>query len=85
VNKKDEINHDPESLGHHIDYLPPCLDPDIKEDDREGDVRFIEDQDELKYIDDSIEDIIWLAQHFPCVLNFYPSEQVLDKLLRRSM
>jgi hypothetical protein len=47
--------------------------------------RYVEGMDELKYleiVEDNPQD---LADHFPNILYFYPSEEVLDKLIRRSV
>jgi hypothetical protein len=60
TNFKDEVNHDPEALGTHVQVLPNCLDPNQKEK------RVIKGQE----MPDSL---CKLAEIIPIEFQFYPS------------
>ena len=65
-----------ENLGNHVDFLPSCLDPDTKSHVFE---RIVIGKDE------PIGTIHDLQKNMPVLLNFYPSDQIITKLVLRSL
>lgn len=79
TNFKGEVNHNPDSLGTFLTFLPNCLDP-------ETDVRKLEkfvvgqnilDEDDLC--------LCKISENMPIEFNFYPTEQIMKKLVMRSL
>ena len=71
-----DIKYCSSSLGKHVEMLPSCLDPDMEEK------KF------KKFIETPMCSHITLnqlAECYPAELDFYPSEAVMDKLVRLSM
>lgn len=80
---------DPDKLGPRVDTLLPCLDPDIKAQQKK-DTEFMSqryfESDEMRqygFFEDC--NVNMLAEKFPAFYSFYPTDACMQKLVRRMM
>jgi hypothetical protein len=66
-------------LGTTVEYLPNCLDPDTKERKFE---KFIPEKDNQESENLSLSKI---ADNMPIEFNFYPTDEIMQKLVMRSL
>ena len=78
-----KINDDPEAMGAQVTQLIPCLDPDVNhKDTEEMKSRFLVDSSQFTGSGDM--EPLDFANNMPVNIDFYPSDEILKKLIMRS-
>lgn len=79
------LNLNPDQLGNRVSVIIPCLDPNLSES-KKKDTNLMATKYKIGHNDNfDLPDIDadYLATHYPVVYDFYPSEEVLKKLVMR--
>ena len=80
------MNTDPEKLGHLVNHIIPCLDPNLKTSEYADQfimkTRYIEDPENIR-LETSYVSIDILGEYFPHCYEFYPSDEIMMKLIQR--
>ena len=77
TNSKGEVNQG--VLGTPVDFLPNCLDPETNERKFE---KFVPVKN---IIDEENFCLFKIADNMPIEFNFYPTEEIMQKLVMRSL
>lgn len=71
-------------MGKHIDFLPACLNPDASEAERKSNQRYVTNQLEMELLKSDEITLDTIANNYPFIVHFYPTEDTLAKLIKRS-
>lgn len=85
----DALELDPDNLGPRVDALIPCLDPDIKPQQKKEteymSQRYFESDEMRQYGFFEDCNVNMLAEKFPAFYSFYPTDSCMQRLVRRMM
>ena len=81
------LETNPERVGPLMNYLIPCLDPDLtKEKSKDYEVmetRFLQQEDVIFNTPDEQLTSEFFGRHWPIQYSFYPSDEIAKKLVLR--
>ena len=81
----DDPKFNAERLGKHVEFLPPCLDPDAKKEDRERIPKQYFYNDTPQEIQGGKLTNSNIADFYPIMVDFYPTPETVQKLIKRAM